>query len=265
MSDNSKTEEGVTDYDARAIVRLLGKVASVNGSLSHKRKLLMDGLCELIDVDFWHWSMIRALTVGNAPSFSVFLKGGFTDQQFADYLKAQEHPDMAKLSEPFILELAEKKEHLTRLRQQIDKEGRFSKMDVYELWRKADAAPLILSLRPIGGVVVSAVSLFRRFDRELFTPRESRIAHIILSEIPWLHDEAWPKHPGQEMLAMSPRKQTVVNLLLQGYVRKEIADTLNISINTVSGYVKEIYQHLDVHSQAELIRKFVEGDGGDMP
>lgn len=247
------------------MVRLLGDVAAVGGSLSHKRKLLMQGLCELIDADCWHWSMLGDLVPGELPSISVFLKGGFTEQQFADYLKAQEHPDMAMLQVPLAREFAEKKSHLTRLRQQIDREGKFPETKVYAQWRRADVAPLILSMRPTNGGQISAASFFRRFDRELFTPRESRIAHIILAEVPWLHDSAWPNHPGSEVRELSPRLKTVMNLLLQSHSRKEIAYSLGISINTVSGYVKEIYRYFGVHSQAEMIRRFIEGDGGDVP
>jgi DNA-binding CsgD family transcriptional regulator len=253
----------ITEQDTRAMIKLLGAIAGVNGSLSYKRGLLMDGLCELIGVDCWHWSMLGEVKGGDLPSFSVYLKGGFTEQQFADYLKAQEHKDMAMLQAPFFEEFTAKKGHITRLRQQIDVEGRFPKTDVYELWRKADVAPLILSMRPTSSGQISIVSLFRRFDKKLFTPRESKMTHIILTEVPWLHDQAWPNHPGKKTRNISPRQKTVMNLLLQGWSRKEIAYRLEISINTVSGYVKEVYRHFEVHSQSGLIRRFIEGDGGD--
>ena len=52
-------------------------------------------------------------------------------------------------------------------------------------------------------------------------------------------------------------------ILIQGSSRKEIAARLEISVHTVSGYCRELYDRFDVHSQGELIRRFSHGDGGD--
>ena len=112
---------------------------------------------------------------------------------------------------------------------------------------------------------MSGVALFRRFDRELFTERESRIIHILLSEVPWLHDAAWPDAKREKAHELPPRLNTLLNLMLQGLSRKQIADQMGISINTLSGYAKDLYGRFRVHSQAELIRRFIEGDGGDTP
>jgi len=247
------------------MVRLLGEVAAAEGSLSFKRNLLMSGLCELVGVDAWYWGMVGRAEPGKLPSFAIQIKGGFTEEQFANYLKAQEHPDMKALNAPFLAECAEKKTHVTRLRQQIDVDGNFPKSAVYELWRTADLAPLILSFRPMSDGQVSGIALFRRFDRELFDERESKIAHILLSEVPWLHDEAWPDRKRERTYELPPRLNTVLNLMLQGIGRKQIADKMDISVNTLAGYAKDLYERFGVHSQSELIRRFVEGDGGDTP
>ena len=49
------------------------------------------------------------------------------------------------------------------------------------------------------------------------------------------------------------------------YSRPQIASHLSLSIHTVNDYVKRIYAHLGVHSQAELIARFQRGDGGHSP
>ena len=253
------------DSDTRAMVRLLGEVAAAEGSLAFKRNLLMNGLCELVDVDAWYWCQLGQAESGKQPSFAVSLKGGFTDDQFANYLAAVEHPDMKELNAPFLAECAETNAHVTRLRQQIDVDGKFPKSKVYELWRKADLAPLILSFRPMADGQMSGICLFRSFDRKLFTERESRIVHILLSEVPWLHDGAWPDAKRERAYELPPRLITLLNLMLLGLPRKQIAEKMGISVNTLSGYVKDIYERFRVHSQSELISRFVEGDGGDTP
>jgi DNA-binding NarL/FixJ family response regulator len=63
--------------------------------------------------------------------------------------------------------------------------------------------------------------------------------------------------------AVPPRLHTVTNLLIPGLVRKQIAADVDLSIRTVNDYAQEIYVRFRVHSQAELIRRFVEGDRGD--
>ena len=63
---------------------------------------------------------------------------------------------------------------------------------------------------------------------------------------------------------LSAQMRLVLEMLLQSYSRKFIADHMGISIHTVSGYIKEIYRHFLVHSHAELLRRFFHGDGGDL-
>ncbi len=251
------------DSDVCRMISTLGKVAGLDSGLDEKRRLLLQGLSELIDADCHYWALLGRDVAGELPTFTVFIKGGFTEDQFAKYMKAQEHPDMKFLNAPMLQELREKRTHLTRLRQQIDSEGRFPETDVFPLWKEADLAPLILSMRPTSNGQMSAVAFFRKFDRSLFTDRDNRIAHIMLSEVPWLHDNAWSAHPRAEMATLSPRLHTVTNLLFQGWQRKKIASEIGISPQTLNGYVKEIYVHFDVHSQSELIRNFMTGDGGD--
>ncbi|MGK0188695.1 MAG: DNA-binding CsgD family transcriptional regulator [Verrucomicrobiales bacterium] len=248
------------ESDTRTIVRLLGNIAGSEANIPNKRKRLMDGLCDLIDADSWFWSMIGRQETGKLPTFSIVQHGGFSEHQLAGYLEVQEHPDMGKLNAPFLAEYSEKQAHLTRLRQQIDASGQFQRSEVYDRWRDIDIGPLILSFRPTSSEQTSGIAIFRRFDRELFSPRDSRIAHILLSEVAWLHDGVSPK----PMQNLSPRLNTVLNLIIQGHGRKEIADQLEISIHTLNDYIKELYKRFKVHSQVELIRRFVDGDGGDL-
>ncbi|PID45902.1 MAG: DNA-binding response regulator [Proteobacteria bacterium] len=55
----------------------------------------------------------------------------------------------------------------------------------------------------------------------------------------------------QEKIDLTPRETQVLTILAKGYNRKEIADMLELTSNTISWYIKQIYQKLDVHSRAE--------------
>jgi DNA-binding NarL/FixJ family response regulator len=59
-----------------------------------------------------------------------------------------------------------------------------------------------------------------------------------------------------EMIDLSPREQEVLDLLARGYLYKEIADRLNISIPTVNTYVRRMYEKLHVRSRSQAVAKY---------
>ncbi|HEY9154906.1 MAG TPA: response regulator transcription factor [Opitutaceae bacterium] len=52
---------------------------------------------------------------------------------------------------------------------------------------------------------------------------------------------------------LSKREQEVLTLLAQGYLYKEIADTMGIGYQTVNTYIRRIYEKLHVHSRAQAV------------
>lgn len=67
--------------------------------------------------------------------------------------------------------------------------------------------------------------------------------------------------PKSEIDALSPREQAVLDLLSKGYFYKEIADSLGVSIHTISTYVRRVYEKLQVHSRTEAISKYLRKHG----
>ncbi|HVU34965.1 MAG TPA: response regulator transcription factor [Opitutaceae bacterium] len=63
--------------------------------------------------------------------------------------------------------------------------------------------------------------------------------------------------PESPMEKLSHREQSVLALLAQGHLYKEIADALEISLHTVQGHVKHIYSKLEVRSRAGATMKFL--------
>jgi DNA-binding NarL/FixJ family response regulator len=63
---------------------------------------------------------------------------------------------------------------------------------------------------------------------------------------------------------LSPREREVLELLARGYLYKEIAETLQISVPTVNTYIRRIYEKLHVRSRSQAVAKFthVAGIGG---
>jgi len=254
----------IPEDDAIAMVRLLANLA-IPGTIQEKRTQLLSELARMIDADFWTWSLFGEICTTPRLTHTVILSGGLTDEQLAKYLKVQEHPDLVWMTAPLFNALLETNRHTTRLQQEMVTEEQMVNASILPALVEADTGPIIVSGRPTSTGQFSVIALFRRFGRAMFSDRESRIAHILLSEVGWLHDTAWPQHPASGIAALSPRQRTILNLLLHGQGRKQIADSMGLSIHTVHGYAKEIYEVFGVHSHAELMRRFMEGDGGDTP
>lgn len=54
---------------------------------------------------------------------------------------------------------------------------------------------------------------------------------------------------------LSPRESEVLELLARGYLYKEIADSLNISLPTVNTYIRRVYEKLHVRSRSQAVAK----------
>jgi DNA-binding NarL/FixJ family response regulator len=55
---------------------------------------------------------------------------------------------------------------------------------------------------------------------------------------------------------LSPRECEVLELLARGYLYKEIAIVLEISVQTVNTYIRRIYEKLHVRSRAQAVAKY---------
>ncbi|MEI6606053.1 MAG: helix-turn-helix transcriptional regulator [Verrucomicrobiota bacterium] len=262
MNVTLEPEFSLAERDVRTMVRLLGEVIATPGDIRAKRRFLMDGLCQLVDASSWIWCMAE-FDPDKPPSFIGFEHGGWDEERFARYVEAMNHPAMERVTRPSSLELQAKGSHLTRTQRQMDPDFLLENSPAAAYWINADIGALMTSQRPMPGGGISGIGVYRRLGEPHFDERESRIAHIILSEVPWLHFSAFPDRQSQEITRLYPRHRTILNLLTEGWGRKKIADHLGISIHTVHGYAKTIFKHFGVHSQAELITRLTKGDGGD--
>jgi DNA-binding NarL/FixJ family response regulator len=92
------------------------------------------------------------------------------------------------------------------------------------------------------------------------SPMTSNIARKVVQSF---RQTAAPVPPGEEL---SPREQEVLDLLARGYLYKEIAERLNISVPTVNTYVRRMYEKLHVRSRAQAVAKYAHlGPDGERP
>ena len=62
--------------------------------------------------------------------------------------------------------------------------------------------------------------------------------------------------PGAEDVKLSKRETEILEQLTKGLANKEIADRLDISVETVRVHLRHIYEKLHVHSRTEAAMKF---------
>jgi DNA-binding NarL/FixJ family response regulator len=69
------------------------------------------------------------------------------------------------------------------------------------------------------------------------------------------------RKPSSEMETLTKREYEILGLLAKGYLYKEIADQLGISISTVRAHLHTVYEKLHVQSRTEAVVKFLGRDG----
>jgi len=73
--------------------------------------------------------------------------------------------------------------------------------------------------------------------------------------------QCFPNTPAQsetnDNQSLSPREREVLEMLARGFLYKEIAEALSISIRTVDTYIRRIYEKLQVRSRAQAVAKYV--------
>jgi DNA-binding NarL/FixJ family response regulator len=82
------------------------------------------------------------------------------------------------------------------------------------------------------------------------SPMTSNIARKVVQSF---RQPTAPVSPAEDL---SPREREVLDRLARGYLYKEIAEKLNISVPTVNTYVRRIYEKLHVRSRAQAVAKY---------
>ena len=62
--------------------------------------------------------------------------------------------------------------------------------------------------------------------------------------------------PTPAVTELSPRENEVLHLLAQGYLYKEIAESLSVAVPTVNTYIRRIYEKLHVRTRTEAVARY---------
>jgi DNA-binding NarL/FixJ family response regulator len=83
------------------------------------------------------------------------------------------------------------------------------------------------------------------------SPMSSSIARKVVSSF----QKSRPA--GGSQTHLSPREESVLNCLVRGLSYKQIADQLDISIDTIRTYIRRIYEKLHVQSRSQAVAKYL--------
>ena len=259
------SEPTLLETDVRAMVRLLCRVADATGERIARKRLLMQGMAELIRADRWSWIVARADSRHHNPGVVEFLHEGFTDEEYGHYVAMMQDRRHPPVEYAALNGLRRVSRRFTRSWEQLVPA---------ELWygqvnrRRLEAIGfehIMYSVHLLDDEgLFSGLAWMRKAGQPNFSPRDRRIAHIITSEVPWLHHDAALAQRGDAIAPLSPRLRTVLTLMVDGRTIKQIAQALGLSPQTVADYTKLIHKRFGVRSRAQLLRYFMCGDGADL-
>jgi DNA-binding NarL/FixJ family response regulator len=88
------------------------------------------------------------------------------------------------------------------------------------------------------------------------SPMSATIARKVVKLLQRSGDPGKPT--GGVRLLLSARQREMLDLLAAGEPYKAIADKMDLSIHTVRGYIRRIYEKLQVHSRTEAVAKYLQ-------
>ena len=84
------------------------------------------------------------------------------------------------------------------------------------------------------------------------SPMTSNIARMVVQAL------SQPKPKSKTSDLLSKRQNELLSLLAQGYLYKEIAETMSISLPTVNNYIRRIYEKLHVQSRGQAVALYAD-------
>jgi len=91
--------------------------------------------------------------------------------------------------------------------------------------------------------------------------RSELMTEDFLLRVKYYFQELLQLHSGHDSLALAkltPREREVMELLSKGCVDKEIAQAMGISLWTVHGHIKNIFERLQVRTRTEAVIRYLE-------
>lgn len=257
QNSNECVSDGVADSIA-FLVSVIDEMVKRPKGVDLCRDIVLDGICKLIGLEGWAWKrksvsasvhgLGEAEAAGGslvAPSLLSCVEGGLKSRQTIERCILEGLRDFQGKGYP-----------TTTLN--------FLKRKNSKLWKMSHLADSSRETEAGLSLLVFAIGLPRNGMSQLLFFGDARNLKVtkdsikrfdfLLRSFEWIHLDGWILDEAtQAFSAMAPRLREVSCMLAQGYSRKEISIHLRISMNTVHGYVRDIYKFFEVNSHAEFL------------
>lgn len=239
-------------HDTRDLLALLAEVVAAGGDLRARKSALAERVGRLIDADRWVWVVSTRPGSGERGANRSLLHRGHTDKEARTVVASI--PSR-------LIESASRAGQVTRRRHDFVPDPVWRGSAHYRRGREPlGLDEYLCSVRSLPGGLVSVVWFDRIAGRAAFSDRHRGLVHAVFgaADGPHLMDVA---SGAPDVAGLPPRVRMAFDLLTQGLSRKQIADRLGISSNTVAEYASRIYRHCGVGGQRELMQRMGSGAG----
>lgn len=244
----------------RQVVAILGEVTATAGEPHERKAALMHQVAQRISADRWIWLVARFMDDGVMMSIS-FMQHGHSEREVALFMESAAETNSPLIEHMPMVELLRQQTHITRRRHELVPDEAWFESNSYKLYRKPMGLnEFVYSLRKLPDSLFSGVGFHRNDGRAAFTEDQAALVHALFSSADALHTMDLPDTNGADIMDLPPRVRTTFGLLLEGFSRKQIAEHLGVSPNTVAEYSSRVYKHFRVRGQRELMGRFRNGD-----
>lgn len=244
----------------RQVAAILGEVTATPGEPHERKAALMHQVAERIGADRWIWLVTRFTDDGVMMSLS-FMQHGHSEREVALLMESAAETNPPLIEHKPMIELLRQQTHITRRRHELVPDEAWYESTSYRLYRKPMGLnEFVYSLRKLPNSLFSGVGFHRNDGRAAFTEDQAALVHALFASADALHTMDLPDTNGADIMDLPPRVRTTFGLLLEGFSRKQIAEHLGVSPNTVAEYSSRVYKHFRVRGQRELMGRFRNGD-----
>lgn len=258
----------ISEEDAASLVALVANTAipidkeALNelDEQNAKKRRLLDDLSALLRVDKWTWSLSVFSETG-ARHIGA-LQSGFSLEQATKLQESAHHSDSRQLFQPSYSRIRQENVPMVVDLEKVPGVNEWRQTEGGKLLTAADIGTDLICVYPLSQDSASVITLYRKVGALPFSERERQMALIVIRSVGWLHTQGWPETYQVDRISELPASHAIVlTLLVKGYSRQAIADSSHLALNTVNTYARNIYNHFEVTSQAELMQHFLVGDG----
>lgn len=248
---------GVDAADALAIAALLGHATGPLADSHSRRLAIVKGLCLLLRATAGHWAWGRGTPQDSCVAPLGIIDSGYTDVHRHALMTGSLLPDTdALIRKPVLLQLV-RDQRAIHVRSDVVDDARWKASKLYEYFAPAGMAEWVQGMRYVGTDTWFNLFFFRSEADGAFGERESGIVAAMIAHAACLQVAAAEQVPAEAFVGLTSRQRAVMLLLLDGLGRKQVATTLQISIDTVNDHAKAIFKHFGVSSITELAARFL--------